>query len=284
MPSPATGVPPVVQNLSPDPILGPIGRMDVVSFDVININPDDGFTFRDLVILAYYAGTDKTEVVFDGTVFTPFYNIGSTQEPVFDEDVPSQSTTGNGFTFTLVRAFGWPSAPTFFVHAFDGGQENNITPLPPGVMSAGPSVRNFDPALPFLVSPPPLPFAYLAASPMPPPLFGQAQLAFTSSTQIQFDIINNSHAFVDVLVLVYYPSTNIYEVVFVLGVDGSGLSDGNGLGYGFSPAFAVRSTVESMTGPTALHFTLNRDGGWPAFPQFSVRAVYSFIGEGAENP
>jgi hypothetical protein len=105
---------PIVQNFSPDPSLGPIAANTAVSFDVV----DAAGTFRDLLILVYFLGTNLVEVPYDGSSFTPFYNAQSSKAAVTDGG-------NSGLHFVLNRAGGWPAAPTFVVHAIDlSGNEN----------------------------------------------------------------------------------------------------------------------------------------------------------------
>lgn len=104
---------PEVLNFTPPPTAGPIGPNTAVAFDVV-----DSVAFRDLLVLAYFPGTNLVEVAYDGTGFTPFYNAQSS--------IANTTIMGNaGFHFVLNRAGGWPAAPTFVVHAIDtSGNEN----------------------------------------------------------------------------------------------------------------------------------------------------------------
>ncbi len=107
---------PIVQNFSPDPADGPIAANTAVSFDVV----DAAGTFRDLLILVYFPGTNLVDVAYDGSTFTPFYNAQSSKAAVTDGG-------NSGLHFVLNRAGGWPAAPTFVVHAIDtSGNENPL--------------------------------------------------------------------------------------------------------------------------------------------------------------
>lgn len=76
-------------------------------------------SFIDIVILVYFPGTNLVEVPWDGSVFTPLYVAASTSTPFTPEG------EGEGHTFILARAGGWPAIPVFKVHAVSShGQEN----------------------------------------------------------------------------------------------------------------------------------------------------------------
>jgi len=101
-------VPPLVSGVSPS-IGTPLTHHQVVSFDVT----DDG-DFRAILLTASFDGAAAPEVVYDGTTFSDLYVTGSTTTAI-----------SGGFRFALIRAGGWPSAPTITPYAFDTtGQEN----------------------------------------------------------------------------------------------------------------------------------------------------------------
>lgn len=106
----APGGPPVISNIVPPPSSGPIGKNTALSFDLT----DPSGLFRDVIVLASFPGTNVDEVVWDGSVFAPFYNAQSSVSGIVD-----------GMHFSLLRAGGWIASPTISVHAIDpSGQEN----------------------------------------------------------------------------------------------------------------------------------------------------------------
>jgi hypothetical protein len=89
------------------------------------------------------------------------------------------------------------------------------------------------------------------------------------NTAISFDVVDAAGTFTDILVLVYFPGTNLVEVPW----DGAA----------FTPFYNAQSSIASVTdGPNSgYHFVLNRAGGWPAAPQLVVHAIDT---SGNENP
>jgi hypothetical protein len=98
------GAAPVIGNFSPS-VGTPIGRNESVSFDVTD---DTGLLRAEIWVTL---GID-TFVVHDGDVFLGAFAIST------------RSTIAGGFRFTVRRNGGWPSSPTFTIHATDtAGQE-----------------------------------------------------------------------------------------------------------------------------------------------------------------
>lgn len=107
-PGPAP-TPPVVSNVSPSEATQ-LERGTPLSFDVT----DDSGAFRRIILKVQFAGMPTREFAHDGDTFAPMYLAGSTRETI----------TG-GYRYTLVRAGGWPAAPTITPYAIDAlGAEN----------------------------------------------------------------------------------------------------------------------------------------------------------------
>ena len=100
---------PVVSNVMPTAGTA-IGANQALGFDVT----DDSEKFRAIILVATYNGLLTREVIFDQSGFSPMFSAGSTVA-----DIP------NGYRFSLVRAGGWPAAPTITPTAIDqAGMEN----------------------------------------------------------------------------------------------------------------------------------------------------------------
>jgi hypothetical protein len=96
-------LPPVISNFSP-PVGTTIDTLQPVSFNVT----DTGGAFRRIIVTAVYPRTGIEEVVHDGATFVGRYLTAS-----------QRSIIANGFSFSVMRAGGWPSSPTIRVFAFD---------------------------------------------------------------------------------------------------------------------------------------------------------------------
>lgn len=75
-----------------------------VTFDVV----DDSGTFRRVIVHVHFPATGAVEVVHDGDAFVGFYSGTSTRQAI-----------AGGFRFSVLRAGGWRSAPTFKTFAID---------------------------------------------------------------------------------------------------------------------------------------------------------------------
>ena len=105
---PVVSSPPSVSAVTPS-VGSAITRHEAIAFDVT----DDG-DFRAILLTVSFVGADAPEVIHDGTNFSALYSAGSTKTAI-----------AGGFHFSLLRAGGWPSAPTITPYAFDTtGQEN----------------------------------------------------------------------------------------------------------------------------------------------------------------
>jgi hypothetical protein len=82
---------------------------------------------------------------------------------------------------------------------------------------------------------------------------------------IGFTVTDASALFRDLLVLVAFAGTNLYEVVW----DGSA----------FAPFYNAQSTIAPIT--NGFQFSLRRAGGWAGGPVITVHAIDV---AGAENP
>jgi len=103
------GQPPVISNISPvgGTLLHPTTP---ITLDITDPDSD----FRRIILMIQFAGVTAPEVIYDGTSFSAAYAAGSTGTPITD-----------GIHFSLLRAGGWPAAPTFTPFAIDvTGLEN----------------------------------------------------------------------------------------------------------------------------------------------------------------
>ena len=106
--APVDVTPPVVANQSPAPGTA-IAADNPITFEVT----DDSGAFARVIVSVTIAGV--TEVVHDGTQFRGYYSSSS-----------SRSMISGGWSYTVLRTGGWPSAPTFEVFAIDSsGNENS---------------------------------------------------------------------------------------------------------------------------------------------------------------
>jgi hypothetical protein len=89
------------------------------------------------------------------------------------------------------------------------------------------------------------------------------------SQTVGFDVVDTLGTFTDLLVLVYFPGTNLVEVPW----DGSA----------FTPFYVAQSTKVPVTDSpnSGYRFALTRAGGWPAAPTFVIHAIDT---SGHENP
>jgi hypothetical protein len=99
---------PVISAVSPTDGSA-ISRTQAWSFRVT-----DNVAFRRTVVVVTLTDTGGTErgreVIYDGTEFAALYSAGSTKTTI---------SAGTVFDFSIVRAGGWPFAPTFDVFAID---------------------------------------------------------------------------------------------------------------------------------------------------------------------
>lgn len=93
--------PPTIENVTPAAGTA-IGTTTPVGFDVVDAE------LRRVLVKASFAGSDAWELVYDGTAFAPAYAAGS-----------MVTSFAGGLRFRVLRAGGWPSAPTLTPFAFD---------------------------------------------------------------------------------------------------------------------------------------------------------------------
>jgi hypothetical protein len=108
--SAAAPTPPTIASVYPAAGT-PIYPNTPISFQVL----DDSGVFALIMLTASFAGSTILEVVYDGTAFGPMYT-GVTN---------LKTATAGGYTFTILRDGGWPSAPSITPIAIDSlGAEN----------------------------------------------------------------------------------------------------------------------------------------------------------------
>jgi len=157
-------------------------------------------------------------------------------------------TTPAGQPYARITGLTTGQTYYFVVRARDaaGNRDSNVVEVHSVIAGGGgspPLVENFDP--------PP------TAGPIGP------------NTAVSFDVVDSSGLFRDILVLVYFPGTNLVEVAY----DGTS----------FTPFYNRASSIASVTdGPdSGYHFVLNRASGWPAAPAFAIHAIDTTGGENA---
>ncbi len=102
-PEPSDATPPIVGNYSP--LAGtPIAKTTSISFDVT----EETGAFRRVFVVAFYSATGISELIHDGDGFRGFYSTTSARRAI-----------AGGFRYTVLRAGGWPAAPTIQTFAID---------------------------------------------------------------------------------------------------------------------------------------------------------------------
>ena len=107
--STGSGKRPVISNIDPagGTLLHPTTP---ITLDIT----DEDSSFRRIILMIQFAGVPAPEVIYDGGGFSIAYATESTITPITD-----------GIHFSLIRAGGWPAAPTFTPFAIDvTGLEN----------------------------------------------------------------------------------------------------------------------------------------------------------------
>ena len=102
-PPPVDETPPAVGNFSPAAGT-PITKTTSIAFDVT----DESGAFRRIFVVAFFPDTGVSEVIHDGDGFRGFYSATSARQGI-----------AGGFRYTVLRAGGWPAAPTIQTFATD---------------------------------------------------------------------------------------------------------------------------------------------------------------------